>query len=127
MPSIQAVRPYLIPMLLNTPFGSRWERLTISSQLSDINIENSGGGQTLAISAQLLPASRICLSLNSSAGVQGVFVRLFLTGGGCEGVDVDETEALVVCECDVCELELDDTESTEMLLGGACGVDEDVV
>src|SRR4051794_2178379 len=38
--------------------------------------------QTLAISAQLLPASRICFSRSSSAGVHGVFVLLFLAGGG---------------------------------------------
>ncbi len=37
---------------------------------------------TLAISAQLLPVSRICFSRSSSAGVQGVFVLLFLAGGG---------------------------------------------
>ena len=36
---------------------------------------------TFAISAQLLPASRIVFSLCSSAAVQGVFVRLFLAGG----------------------------------------------
>jgi hypothetical protein len=40
---------------------------------------------TLAISAQLLPASRICLRRCSSPGVQGVFVRLFLAGGGAIG------------------------------------------
>lgn len=37
--------------------------------------------RTLAISAQLFPWSRICLSLSSSAGVHGVLVRLFFTGG----------------------------------------------
>lgn len=35
----------------------------------------------MAISAQLLPWSLICLSLSSSAGVHGVLVRLFFTGG----------------------------------------------
>lgn len=40
---------------------------------------------TFAISAQLFPASRIVLSLCSSAGVQGVFVRLFLAGGPIDG------------------------------------------
>lgn len=40
----------------------------------------------MAISAQLLPLSLILLSRNSSAGVQGVLVRLFLAGGGAEGV-----------------------------------------
>ena len=38
-------------------------------------------GKDFAISAQLFPASRIFLSLSSSAGVHGVFVRLFLGGG----------------------------------------------
>lgn len=38
---------------------------------------------TFAISAQLLPVSRICRSLCSSAAVHGVFVRLFLGAGGC--------------------------------------------
>jgi hypothetical protein len=37
--------------------------------------------RTFAISAQLFPASRICLRRSSSWGVQGVFVRLFLAGG----------------------------------------------
>src|ERR1700712_3610669 len=41
---------------------------------------------TFAISAQVLPASRIVFNLCSSAGVQGVFVRLFFAGG-CIGED----------------------------------------
>jgi hypothetical protein len=36
---------------------------------------------TFAISAQLLPASLIVFNLCSSAGVHGVFVRLFFAGG----------------------------------------------
>lgn len=36
---------------------------------------------TFAISAQLFPASLIVFNLCSSAGVQGVFVRLFFAGG----------------------------------------------
>lgn len=44
-------------------------------------------GQTLAISAQVLPASRIALSLCSSSAVHGVFVRpFFFPGGGGAGV-----------------------------------------
>ena len=43
---------------------------------------------TFAISAQLFPASLMVLSLCSSAGVQGVLVRLFLAGGGPIGEDV---------------------------------------
>jgi hypothetical protein len=34
------------------------------------------------MSAQLFPASLMVFNLCSSAGVQGVFVRLFLAGGG---------------------------------------------
>lgn len=37
---------------------------------------------TFAISLQLFPASLIVLSLCSSAGVHGVFVRLFFLGSG---------------------------------------------
>jgi hypothetical protein len=40
---------------------------------------------TFAISLQLFPASLIVLSLCSSAGVHGVFVRLFLALGSCAG------------------------------------------
>jgi hypothetical protein len=43
---------------------------------------------TFAISAQLLPASLMVLSLCSSAAVHGVLVRLFLGGGGMEADDV---------------------------------------
>jgi len=43
---------------------------------------------TFAISAQLFPASLIVFNLCSSAGVQGVFVRLFLAGGGAIGEEV---------------------------------------
>jgi hypothetical protein len=39
---------------------------------------------TFAISAQLLPASLMFLSLCSSAAVHGVFVRLFFAGGCME-------------------------------------------
>lgn len=40
-------------------------------------------GKVLAISAQLEPESLICFRRSSSAGVHGVFVRLFLAGGAC--------------------------------------------
>jgi hypothetical protein len=43
---------------------------------------------TFAISAQLLPASLIFLSLCSSAAVHGVLVRLFFKGGCIETDDV---------------------------------------
>ena len=39
---------------------------------------------TFAISLQLFPASLICFNLCSSAGVHGVFVRLFFRGS-CVG------------------------------------------
>lgn len=42
-------------------------------------------GNVLAISAQLFPASRIFFKRCSSAGVQGVFVRLFFAGGPIVG------------------------------------------
>lgn len=59
---------------------------------------------TFAISAQLLPASLIVLSLCSSAAVHGVLVRLFFAGGcivaavSCStAADVDgPTEAMLV-------------------------------
>ena len=44
---------------------------------------------TLAISAQLFPASRICLRRNSSCGVHGVLVRLFFAGGCDAGSGID--------------------------------------
>jgi hypothetical protein len=40
---------------------------------------------TFAISLQEFPASLICFNLSSSAGVHGVFVRLFLGLGSCAG------------------------------------------
>lgn len=50
---------------------------------------------TFAISLQLLPASLICFSLCSSAGVQGVFVRPFFAGGGPDVSVTDEATAAV--------------------------------
>jgi hypothetical protein len=47
---------------------------------------------TFAISLQLLPASLICFSLSSSAGVHGVLVRLFFSFGSCA-----ETSTLADC------------------------------
>jgi hypothetical protein len=41
-------------------------------------------GKVLAISLQLFPRSRICLSRCSSAGVHGVLVRPFFAGGGAD-------------------------------------------
>ena len=45
---------------------------------------------TLAISLQVLPASLMVLSLFSSAGVHGVFVRDFLGAGIAPGLCVEE-------------------------------------
>ena len=41
---------------------------------------------TFAMSAHLFPASRIEFSLRSSAGVHGMFARVFLVGGGPIGL-----------------------------------------
>lgn len=76
---------YLVPMLLDAALSSCREGL-LSLKLVRIPRKFASSELTLAISAQLLPASLICLSRNSSAGVQGVFVRLFLAGGGTTGV-----------------------------------------
>jgi hypothetical protein len=43
---------------------------------------------TFAISLQEFPASLICFNLSSSAGVHGVFVRLFLSFGSCAGASL---------------------------------------
>ena len=61
-------------MLLDATLGPVREGLTPLQLLIFIA---SGVMQTLAISFQLFPASRIVFSLRSSAGVHGVFVRLF--------------------------------------------------
>jgi hypothetical protein len=52
-------------------------------------------GNVLAISAQLLPASRICFRRCSSAGVHGVFVRPFFAGGAA-GDDIGSAVAGVL-------------------------------
>lgn len=54
---------------------------------------------TFAISLQLLPTSRICLSLSSSAGVQGVFVRLFLAFGSCTEASTGSVSADTALIC----------------------------
>lgn len=51
---------------------------------------------TFAISLQLFPASLICLSLCSSAGVHGVFVRLFFALGSWAGGSTSAAEAVAV-------------------------------
>ena len=71
------VRTYLVPMLFDAAFSSSWkglptnETLTLSYDLSHL---------TLAISLQLLPKSRICLSRCSSSAVHGVLVLPFFLG-----------------------------------------------
>jgi hypothetical protein len=70
----------LVPVLLHTALCPRRERLCLVS--AEPAIVPTPRAHTFAISAQLLPASRICFSRSSSAGVHGVFVRLFFAGGG---------------------------------------------
>lgn len=50
-------------------------------------------GTTFAISLQLFPASLICFSRCSSAGVQGVLVRLFLGRGSGAGASTSPPDA----------------------------------
>jgi hypothetical protein len=79
---------YLIPVLLDTTLCSLGERLPLHSVSHSCATPTSNITRvylTFAISAQLFPASRIVLSLCSSAGVQGVFVRLFFAGGPIDG------------------------------------------
>jgi hypothetical protein len=69
-------------VFLHTTFGSCWKglshyELVLPTALNLVAI-------TFAISAQLLPASLIVFNLCSSAGVHGVFVRLFFAGGPIE-------------------------------------------
>lgn len=55
---------------------------------------------TFAISLQLFPASLICFNRSSSAGVHGVFVRLFLSLGSCAGLSTSAATcgvALLAC------------------------------
>lgn len=80
----------LVPVFLDTAFGSRWEGLRNKkwSAYGLPRVMRSQRGirdrrHTLAISAQLEPESLICFRRSSSAGVHGVFVRLFLAGGAC--------------------------------------------
>lgn len=73
----------LVPVLLDTTLRPGWECLyrPVSTNI-DESADSAVGISypTLAISAQLWPASLICFRRSSSAGVQGVLVRLFLTG-----------------------------------------------
>ena len=55
--------------------------------------------RTFAISLQLFPASLICFSLNSSAGVHGVFVRLFLAFGSCAEVSTSAAWGAALLAC----------------------------
>jgi hypothetical protein len=81
---------YLIPVLLDTSFCpagkcllNKFQSMTFTFPCS---CSHTWTFHTLAISAQLLPASLIVFSLCSSAAVHGVLVRLFLAGG-CIGAD----------------------------------------
>lgn len=70
---------YLVPMLLDTPFSSSWKGLVRYQTLQ--HVPQFIIHLTLAISLQLLPKSRICLSLCSSSAVHGVLVLPFFLGG----------------------------------------------
>ncbi len=80
-------------MFLHTSFRPGWERLQAKFSLRCAGVlstclsMHAWTSRTFAISAQLLPASLIFLSLCSSAAVHGVFVRLFFTGGCIEADD----------------------------------------
>lgn len=65
-------------MLFHTPFGSIGKCLWVPCQINDNSFRCSWHFCTFAISPQLLCASLIVFSRCSSAGVQGVFVLLFL-------------------------------------------------
>jgi hypothetical protein len=93
---------YLIPVLLHTAFCPARKRLKASLSLSPslyfvpllMLSRTSKKFHTFAISAQLLPASLIVLSLCSSAAVHGVLVRLFFAGGCMGGDDVSGSAML---------------------------------
>jgi hypothetical protein len=103
--SSQLGSAYLVPVLLHTAFCSLREGLLLVSYLKLESREPSqqtlrrglyeSGASTFAISLQLLPASLIVLSLCSSAAVHGVFVRLFLALGSCEGGSTSAPAAAV--------------------------------
>ncbi len=93
----QSLTTNLIPMLLDTPFGARGECLWTFSQQSPhvqhaTRTSREDAKRTFAISAQELPLSLICFRRSSSAGVHGVFVRLFFAGGPL-GVVVESSAA----------------------------------
>lgn len=69
-------QPYFVPVLLHTALGPRWKGLSIVRRLH-IDAHRTYELLTLAISPQLLPASRIVFNLCSSVAVQGVLVRPF--------------------------------------------------
>jgi hypothetical protein len=82
---------YLVPVLLHTSFSALRECLRgimnqqPRSRIVFANENKFWDFSTLAISLQVFPVSLICFNLSSSAGVQGVFVRLFLSfGSGAE-------------------------------------------
>lgn len=70
-------------MLFDATFSPCWEGLE-GRRVSEA-ITSDKEVRTLAISPQLLPASRIVFSLCSSAGLHGVFVLLFFGAGATMG------------------------------------------
>jgi hypothetical protein len=83
-------------MLFHAAFSPCWKCLSHSSLVLDLERISSPQtpSLTFAISAQLLPASLIVFNLCSSAGVQGVFVRLFFAGGAIDPMFASSTLAV---------------------------------
>ena len=70
-------------MFLHTALSSSRKCLSDNFQIQDSLSEIlDGESRTLAISLQLLPASRMAFNLCSSSAVHGVFVRPFFFGAG---------------------------------------------
>jgi hypothetical protein len=105
-------RIYLVPVLLHAALCSLGKCLTLIGQhiRTSCTLRASEPVRpcfhTFAISLQLFPASLICLSLCSSAGVHGVLVLLFLglgsssAGGGAGLASAPcEAEANVAAGC----------------------------
>lgn len=90
---------YLIPMLLHAAFRSAGECLRVQRQSwreAHTHTNHRAHKLTFAISAQLFPASRMVFNLCSSAGVHGVFVRLFLAGGGAMELRLGSSELVAI-------------------------------
>lgn len=69
--------PDFVPMLLDTSFSPRWERLAWVSNEPPIRVHPRQSAITFAISLHPLFSPRICCNVCSSPGVQGVLVLPF--------------------------------------------------